>query len=92
MRRVPLAHIPVLKADVDKLEKAGVVVPLRSPFECPKILVKKNTGSMRIFIVYRKLNAVTNKDAHLLFRIIDIFNTITGSKYFSTLDMAIRYH
>ena len=92
MRRVPHEHIPVLKAKIDKLKKAGVVVPSTSPFASPTILVKKKDGSMRLRIDYRKLNAVTKKDAHPLLRIEDIFDTLTRSKYFSTLDLAMGYH
>ena len=92
MRRVPHEHIPVLKAEVDKLQKAGAVEPSSSPFASPTILVKKKDGSMRLCIDYRKLNAVTKKDAHPLPRIEDIFDTLSGSKYFCTLDLAMGYH
>ena len=91
MRRVPHEHIPVLKAEVGKLQKAGAVVPSTSPFASPTILVKKKDGSMRFCIDYRKLNSVTKKGAHPLFRIEDIFDTLTGSKYFCTLDLAMGY-
>ena len=92
MRRVPHEHIPVLKAEVEKLQNAGAVVPSTSPFASPTILVKKKDGSMRRCIDYSKLNAVTKKDAHLLPCIEDIFCTLTGSKYFCTLDLAMGYH
>ena len=92
MRRVPQEHISVLKAKVDKLQRAGAVVPSTSPFASPTILVKKNNGSKRLCIDYRKLNAVTKKDAHSLPRIEDIFDTVTGFKYICTLDMAMGYH
>ena len=72
MRRVPHEHIPVLKAEVDKLQKAGAVVPSTSQFASPTILVKNKDGSMRFCIDYRELNAVTKKDAHPLPRIEDI--------------------
>ena len=41
MRPVPHEHIPVLKAEVEKLQKAVAVVPSTSPFASPTILVKK---------------------------------------------------
>ena len=91
MHRVPHEHISVLKAEVDKLIKAKAVVPSTSPFASPTILVKKKDGSMRICIDYRKLNTVTKKDAHPLSRIKDIFDTQTGSKFLSTLDLAMEY-
>jgi len=36
---------------------------------------------------YRKLNSVTIQDAYTLSLIDESLNTLTGSKYFSTLDM-----
>jgi hypothetical protein len=92
MRRLPHEHIPVLKAEADKLQKAGVVVLSTSTFASPTILVQKKDGSMRFCIDYRKLNAVTKKDAHPFPRIEDIFDTLTGSKFFCTLDLAMGCH
>ena len=45
---------------------------------------------MRFCIDYRKLNAVTTKDAHLLLRIEDIFDTLINSKIFCTQHLAMR--
>ena len=47
---------------------------------------------MRFCIDYRKLNSVTTNDAHPLPRIKDIFDTLSGSKFFKTLDLAMKYH
>ena len=51
MRRIPHEHLPMLKAKVNKLQKAGAVVPLTSPFASPTFLVNK-MGSMRLCIYY----------------------------------------
>ena len=69
-----------------------MVEPSCSPFASPTILVKKKDGSWRLCIDYRKLNSVTKKDAHPLPRVEDIFDTLAGSKFFTTLDLAIGYH
>ena len=63
-----------------------------SPFASPTILVKKKDGNWRLCIEYRKLNSVTKTDAHQLPRIEDIFYTLPGSKFLSTLDLAMGYH
>ena len=72
--------------------KMGAIEPSFSPFASPTILVKKKDGTMRLCIDYRKLNSITKKDAHPLPRIEDIFDTLSGSKFFSTLDLAMGYH
>ena len=92
LRRIPHEHISVLKSEVDKLHKMGAIEPSISPFASPTILVKKKDGTMRLCIDYRKLNSITKKDAHPLPRIEDIFDTLSGSRYFTTLDLAMGYH
>ena len=92
IRRIPHEQLPVLKSEIEKLQQMGAIEPSLSPFASPTILVKKKDGTMRLCIDYRKLNSVTKKDAHPLPRIEDIFDTLAGSKYFSTLDLAMGYH
>ena len=55
------------------------------------MLVKKNDGSTRLCIDYRKLNAVTPKDSFPLPRIDDALESLTGSKCFTTLDLQSGY-
>ena len=92
LRRVPHEHITVLKNEVDKLQKIKAIEPSTSPFASPTILVKNKDGTMRLCIDYRKLNSVTTKDAHPLPRIEDIFDTISGSKFFTTHNLAMGCH
>ena len=92
LRRVPHEHIGLLKNEVDKLQRIKAIKPSTSPFASPTILVKKKDSTMRLCIDYRKLNSVTKKDAHFLPRIEDIFDTLSGSKFFTTLDLAMEYH
>ena len=92
LRRIPHEQISVLKAEVDKLHKMKAIESSISPFASPTVLVKKKDGTMRLCIDYRKLNSITKKEAHPLPRIEDIFNTLSGSKFFSTFDLAMGYH
>ena len=61
-----------------------------SPWFSPIVLVKKD-GSTRFCIDYRKLNAITRKDAYPLPRVDHTLDTLAGSKLFSTLDLATGY-
>ena len=68
-----------------------VIKPSTSPWASSVVLIHKKDGSTRMCIDYRKLNAVTRKDAYPLPRIDDALNALSGSKWFSTLDLISGY-
>ena len=70
----------------------GAIKRSISSFASFTILVKTKEETMRLCIDYRKLNSITKKDAHSFPRIEDIFDTLSGSKYFTTLDLGMGYH
>ena len=68
-----------------------VIQPSVSPWASSIVLVQKKGGSTRFCVDYRKVNAVTRKDAYPLPRIDDALDTLAGSKPFSTLDLISGY-
>lgn len=56
------------------------------------MLVRKKDGSMRWCIDYRAHNEKTVKDCYPLPIIEDCLDTLQGTKYFATLDMASSYY
>jgi len=68
-----------------------VIQPSSSPWASPVVLVKKKDGSTRFCIDYRKVNSITHKDAYPLPQIDDTLDTLSGSQWFSTVDLLSGY-
>ena len=56
------------------------------------IFVKKNDGSLRMYIDYRQLNQVMIKNKFPLPRINELFDQLHGAAYFSKIDLWSGYH
>lgn len=91
-RRVPLAFIGEDKAAIEKLCKQGSIRPSNSPWASPIVLVRKRDGSVRPCVDYRRLNAVTKRDAFPLPRCQDCLDAVANSTLFSTLDVTSAYN
>ena len=80
-----------IESQVQKLRELDLIEEGRGAFSFPVVLVKKKDGTWRFCVDYRKLNAVTLKDAYPLPRVDDSLDALGGSKWFSTLDMTSGY-
>ena len=89
-RRVPLSRKQVIEDEVDKMLAQGVIEESDSPWSAPVCLVTKKDGSCRFCIDFRKLNSVSRRDAYPI-PIDETLETLGGSKWFSTLDLASGY-
>ena len=91
-RRVHPNQWEEVKAYLKKWLKLGVLQESTSCYASPAVLVRKKDNSLRLCIDYRQLNLKTIKDAFPLPRVDECLEALTGSKYFSTLDLAHGYY
>lgn len=90
---------PIHPQDVDAVRKhlqdllaAGIIRESESPFASPIVVVRKKDNSVRLCIDFRKLNSQTIKDAYALPNLEEVFSVLTGSKWFSVLDLKSGYY
>ena len=92
-RPVPYALRPKVEEQLDNLEKEGVIVKTKtSDWATPIVVVPKKNG-IRICSDYKvTLNPQLQVDKYSLPRPVDLFATLSGGHFFSTLDLCNAYH
>ncbi|GFW76646.1 hypothetical protein TNCV_4943631 [Trichonephila clavipes] len=90
-RRLPFAKQEEVGTLLREMQENDIIEPSSSPWASPIVLVRKKDGSTRFCVDYRKLNDVTKKDSYPLLRIDDTLDTLSGHKWFSTLDLRSGY-
>ena len=81
-RGVPIVMRDAVNAEVQRLIDTDLVEKSKSMWAFPLVPVKKKDGSIRICIVYRKLNEVTLPDSYPLPRVQDCLDGLQGSSWF----------
>lgn len=90
--RLPHAQKEEIDRQIQGMLKEGIIEEARSAWSSPLLLVPKkldNTGvkKWRVVIDYRKLNEQVQDDKFPLPNITDILDSLSGSMYFSHLDL-----
>jgi len=80
-RRPPLAAREAEDEILDEMLATGVIEPSTSSWASPVCLVKKKDGTFRFCIDYRRVNAVSKKDAYPIPDIQDALDNLHGSRY-----------
>ena len=73
--------------ELDRLLAEGIVKGSHSEWSAPIMMVKKADGKYRFCIDFRKLNAISKKDAYPLPNMIDILSQLHSAKYISKIDL-----
>ena len=91
LRRIPYFLKDTVSAEIKKMLNQGVIRESNSPWSSAVVMVRKKDNTWRFCVDYRKLNSQTQKDAYPLPQIDETLESLAGSKYFSTLDLASGY-
>lgn len=90
--RVSIAEQKVIENLVKEMEDGDIIRPSRSLWASPVVLVKKKgTTDLRFCVDYRKLNKLTKIDPYPIPNMDTILETLSGSHWFSKLDVKSMY-
>lgn len=84
--------VDVVRSHLWDLLEAGVICDSESPFSSPIVIVHKKNNDVRLCIDSRKLNLQTIKDACALPNLEESFSALTGSRWFSVLNLKSGYY
>ena len=76
---------------MDEMLENGVIEPSNSSLASPVCLVRKKDGTFRFCVDYRRVNAVSKKDAYPMPDIQDAVDHLRGAKYFAAFDLFSGY-
>ena len=89
--RIPHTQKVVVADEIAKMLRIGVIQRSQSDYASPIVLVKKQDGSNRFCIDFRKLNEFTVKDSYPMPLIEEKLEGLAGKKYFTSLDLTSGY-
>ena len=91
VRQISLQRRGEVRQLIDDMLKKGIIERSTSPWASPTVLIRKKDGTIRFCVEYHKINEVTRKDAYPLPRIDATLDTLSGSQWFSTMDLLSGY-
>ena len=89
---MPVHYKDDLKEKIDAFMSEEFITPCHSPYSAPSMLVPKRIGKLRLVLDYGKLNEQTIKSCWPKPSIEEIFDTLQGSSYFTTIDMSWGFY
>ena len=92
-RPVPFALRDKVEAELERLQRAGIIEPVQSAeWAAPIVPVVKGDGSVRICGDYRMtVNQASRLDSYPLPKVDELFATLAGGTVFSKLDLQHAY-
>lgn len=95
--RIPHSQKAEVDRQVQQMLKNKIIEPAKSEWSSPILLVPKKPDAAgnkkwRLVLDYRRLNQNIEDDKFPLANITDIFDSLSGAVYFSTLDLSQGYY
>ena len=84
-RPIPVAYEKKAKAELDRMERKGVIVKMPEPSEFVSniVLAEKSNGTIRLCLDPTHLNRAIERGHHPMKRIEQVTSKLNGARYFS---------
>ncbi|MGL4850739.1 MAG: reverse transcriptase domain-containing protein [Clostridium sp.] len=89
---VPIALLPKVHEEINRLLKLGVIRKNASTYSSPAFPIKKKNGDIRLVVDYRELNSKTVKLGYPFPNIQYSMINLKGAIFFSQLDLNMGYY
>ncbi|XP_063390383.1 uncharacterized protein LOC134676003 [Cydia fagiglandana] len=89
--RLTPAKKEIMKAEIEKMLREGIIEECESAWTSPAVLVPKKNNTVRFCADYRKLNSVTKTDNYPLPLIDELLQSTGRHCYISTIDLRSGY-
>ena len=90
--QLPPAKRQVLREEINKMLRDGIIEECELPWGASTILVLKKNGGTRVCVDYRQLNKVTVADHYPMPRVDDLHNATRNTNVMSILNLWSGYH
>ena len=91
-QRIPLAMEEKVENMVSEMLKQKLIVESKSEWNSPLVVVPKKNGDLRLCVDFRKLNSITIRPQYPMPNTQEMFDTLQGNRFFSTLDLSSGYY
>ncbi|POS82717.1 hypothetical protein EPUL_004189, partial [Erysiphe pulchra] len=85
-------EMSTVKKYIDENLEKGIIRPSSSPYSAPVLLVKKQSGCIRVCVDYLALNDITIKNRHPITLVSKTMDRLSRAKYFTTLDVISAFN
>ena len=90
-RNIPSGLLEEVKDHLDHKLDVVAIKPSKSAWSNAVVLVQKKDGGLGFCINFQRLDAQTQKDTFPLPQIHDGIDALSGSKYYTTVDLLSRF-
>ena len=90
--KLPLHYKDDLQEKIDAFLEKKLITPCHRPYKAPALVVPKKNGKLRVVIDYWQLNKQSIKSCWPIPSIEEVFDTLDGSDFFTTIDMSWGFY